>query len=123
MLIQEGIINNYLPNDTSSLPSLGNLKGLSLVNFTEFASPLLDRMKLSGVITKEKLFYFETHYQRYYEPLLCLLYLQKWSGLVIERLILLDRLLFLLENNYNAKLINIFDSIKSPRSYAIIAEK
>lgn len=42
----------------------------------------------------------------------------------IESLILLDRLLFLLENNYeNSFLVHIFDPVISPRCYGIIAIK
>ncbi|RKP20445.1 hypothetical protein ROZALSC1DRAFT_28071 [Rozella allomycis CSF55] len=45
------------------------------------------------------------------------------SSSVLESLIILDRLLYLLENGHDAKLVNIFDRAVSPRCIAILAHK
>jgi hypothetical protein len=42
---------------------------------------------------------------------------------LLENLILNDRIAFLIENNLNARLINIFDDLISPRSICILAER
>ena len=42
---------------------------------------------------------------------------------ILENLILNDRIAYLLENKFDAKLIGIFDDKISPRSVCILAER
>lgn len=121
--LYEVLLKDKCPNLTSSEKQVGRFRK-ECTNFEEYVRKASDRLGLKIDMNSEDLMeLYEKYKARRHE--LNLFYLLR--GLLsssIESLILLDRLLFLLENNCEQSfLVQVFDPVISPRCYGLISIK
>jgi len=126
----ELLIKNELSIYNNIPLNIGKIKANDFSDYTKKCLKKLNNKKFSNnndhkLIINDELIKKIYHKYSNNENLLYLYYLLRMSfAKIIETLILLDRLLYLLENNINSvHLIKLFDEIISPRCYGIYAFK
>ena len=72
---------------------------------------------------EEVLEFFSEHEEKFKKKLVSFYQYRVLFSLLIESIILTDRLLFLKEHKIDSSLVKLFDSNVSPRSYAVVAIK
>ena len=94
-------------------------------NFEDYTVKALEKLKIDHELTMKQIEDYFLKYSDLKIKLNCYFQLRSCLAPCIETVILLDRLLFLLEkdNVDKAFLVQMFDPVKSPRCYAIIAAK
>ena len=93
--------------------------------FTVICRKAERKIPFESDLTDEEIQHFFTEYrEKFYKKLVSFYQYRALFSLLIESIILTDRLLFLKENKIDqASIVKLFDSIVSPRSYAIVAVK
>ena len=82
------------------------------------------KLHFESNMTDEEVLEFYTEYEDKFKKKLMSFYQYRvLFSLLIESIILTDRLLFLKENKIESSLVKLFDSNVSPRSYAVVAIK
>lgn len=123
-LLEMIIREKLFPNQEPQILKVGKLRYKNFEDYfrkccKKFDIPLTEEMKSSEMITELYERYKYEHRLINLMYLIRLLYAQS-----IEALILLDRYLYLLENNINdVYLVKLFDPIISPRNYGFVAIK
>lgn len=119
----EVLLKEKLPHLKSSQKQVGRFRKECLT-FKEYVSKASQRLGIQIGITDEELMMLYTNYEPKRHDINLFYLLRSLLSSAIESLILLDRLLFLLENNYeNSFLVQLFDPVISPRGYGLIAIK
>lgn len=123
-LLEKIIRENLFPNQEPQILKVGKLRYKNFEDYfrkscKKFNIPLTDELKSAEKINE----LYENH--KFQHRLINLLYLIRLLyAQTIEALILLDRYLYLLENNIDdVYLVKLFDPIISPRNYGFVAIK
>ena len=93
-------------------------------SFSDYAMEKLKYLKIEGVTKNTLDEFFEcSRTQDLIESMFCANIIRWQFGRAIEKLIILDRAIYLKENNYKVELGELFDENISPRNIGIFAEK
>ncbi|KAF6201512.1 hypothetical protein GE061_003903 [Apolygus lucorum] len=119
----EHMMDNVFNLKGTTKPDVGRISS-KCSNFVQYARKACSRLNLPLSMTDEEI-------RTYYEELRChesklqfYFLLRLIVAPVIENLILLDRQLYLLENGFpHSYMVELFDSVISPRNYGIISIK
>ena len=77
----------------------------------------------SNMTDEEVREFFSEYADKFQKKLMSFYQYRVLFSLLVESIILTDRLLFLKENQIDSSLVKLFDSNVSPRSYAVVATK
>ena len=77
----------------------------------------------SNMTDEEVREFFSEYEEKFKKKLMSFYQFRVLFSLLVESIILTDRLLFLKENKIDSSLVKLFDSNVSPRSYAVVATK
>ena len=120
-MVDKNIINNNKPM------VIGRIRSNKFNTFSNYVNAVFKKMKLNPELINsldlESEYYL--HYYQHMKRIAFIWTLQSIFGLVIESILLMDRLLYLQENEIvkNASLFKIFDHQNSPRCFILKASK
>ena len=126
--IRAGLVNNYTGKKdedltTPNLPTLGSIKGIYMNSSSIFLKHLLARVFPLATIDEALLESLEKEYLSTKKYLRIVLLFQRWMGFLLEKLIIADRMLFLLQDplieDQTVSLEYTFDVKISPRCQII----
>lgn len=121
--LYEVLLNKECPNFTSDEKQVGRFRK-ECNNFEEYVKKASERLRIELDINNEDILELYGKYKLRRHELNLFYLLRGLLSSSIESLILLDRLLYLLENNCEQSfLVQVFDPVISPRCYALIAIK
>lgn len=122
------LLGDYLNQNTNPYSKLKNV-GNSVTSFHDYVNMAVKKLNIDTKdlkLDEKTLRDFELSHSYHKETLNLFYLLRMCLSPVIESLILLDRLMFLVENGFGkqsgeAFLVRIFDSVLSPRCMALVA--
>ena len=104
-------------------PGVQTIKKAYLLSFAEYVEKAYKKLNLGDVPIRQLQSDEVERMLNDWKNVLIFFTLALMIAPVIESVILLDRVIFLLENNIQSELVSVFDPLVSPRCFAIVAKK